>query len=154
MANLRGFDASVVEPTKSLDPLPNGKYVAALIDSEERPTKAGTGSFLMLTFEILDGGHKGRRVWARLNLNNPSAKAVEMAQAELSAICRAVGVLSPNDSVDLHNLPMIIDVRCRKRADTGELSNEIVAYEPRPTAAAPAPATPATPATAPPWKRS
>ena len=68
---------------------------------------------------------KNRLLWARLNLDNPNATAVQIARAELSAICRAVGVLAPNDSVELHNLPLVIHVRCKKRKDTGELTNEI-----------------------------
>jgi hypothetical protein len=78
-----------------------------------KPNKDGTGSYLQLTFEILDGPHKGRLLWARLNLDNPNATAVAIAKAELSAICRAVGVLAPKDSVELHDLPLVIHVKCK-----------------------------------------
>ena len=47
---------------------------------------------------------------------------MKIARAELSAICRAVGVLAPNDSTELHNLPLVIHVRCKKRQDTGEIT--------------------------------
>ena len=36
------------------------------------------------------------------------ATAVKIARAELSAICRAVGVMAPNDSVELHDLPLVM----------------------------------------------
>ena len=36
-----------------------------------KATKAGTGQYLQLGFQILDGPHKGRKLWARLNLDNP-----------------------------------------------------------------------------------
>jgi hypothetical protein len=153
MANLNGFDANRVDPASNFDPLPAGKYLAAIIESEMKPTKSGTGNYLQLTFQVLDGPHKGRLLWARLNLDNPNATAVQIAQAELSAICRAVGVLVPHDSVELHNLPLVIGVRCKKRTDTGEITNEIGGYakkESRPTAtSATAPAANSTP----PWKR-
>jgi Protein of unknown function (DUF669) len=150
MADLRGFDASSVEPIVEFEPLPAGKYPAAIIESELKPNKAGTGSYLQLTQEILEGPYKGRRLWSRLNLENPNPLAVQIARAELSAICRAVGVLAPNDSTELHNLPMVIQVRCRKRQDTGEMTNEVTAYSQR-TAATPA-TSPAVNST-PPWKR-
>ena len=67
-------------------------------------------------------------------------------------MCRAVGVLAPNDSTELHNLPLVIHVRCKKRADTGEISNEIKGYSKKDTPP-PAGATPAANST-PPWKRS
>ena len=50
---------------------------------------------------------------------------MQIAKAELSAICRAVGVLAPNDSTDLHDLPLVIHVKCKKWPDTGDISNEV-----------------------------
>lgn len=151
MANLNGFDASRVEPSANYEPLPAGKYLAVIIESEMKPTKAGTGEFLQMTFQVLDGPHKGRFVWARLNLDNPNATAVQIAQADLAAICRAVGVLTPKDSTDLHNLPLTITVRCKKRADTGEITNEIAGYAKKES---PPPAASAVAAgSTPPWKR-
>ena len=115
MANLGNFDASKVDPASSFDPIPAGKYLAAIVASELRPTKSGSGHYLELTFEIAEGQHKGRRLWARLNLDNPNPQAVQIARGELSAICRAVGVLQPRDSAELHNLPLSIKVACRRR---------------------------------------
>jgi hypothetical protein len=154
MANLNGFDANQVEPTGDFDPVPAGKYLAVITESEMKPTKSGSGNYLQLTFEIIDGPHKGRLLWARLNLDNPNATAVAIARAELSAICRAVGVLAPKDSVELHNLPLVIHVKCKKRDDTGELTNEVKGYSPKAalTESAVKPAAPAANAT-PPWKR-
>ena len=151
MADLRGFDANQVEPTTTFDPIPAGKYVAVITDSEYKPTKAGTGSYLQLTFQIVEGEFNGRFLWARLNLQNPNLTAVKMAQADLSAICRAVGVLAPNDSAELHNLPLVIDVRCKKRQDTGEITNELRGYIRKELPAPPAP--PAASNSTAPWKR-
>ncbi len=157
MANLAGFDANRVEPSTDYDPLPAGKYLAVITDSEMKPTKAGTGSYLQLTFEIIDGPHKGRKVWARLNLVNNNETTVKIAQAELSALCRAVGVLAPNDSVELHNLPLVVTVKCKKRTDTDEISNEVKGYAKKETPQPQPPATPALPAPSangtPPWRR-
>jgi hypothetical protein len=131
MANLGNFDAHQVEPSVAFDPIPAGKYLAMVTESEMEPNKAGTGQFLKLVFQILEGEFKDRQIWARLNLNNPNELAVKIANAELSAICRAVGVMTPQDSVELHNLPMLIKVSCKKRDDTGEITNEIKGYEKR-----------------------
>src|SRR5262249_1120294 len=151
MADLRGFDANQVEPTAEFDPLPAGKYPAVITESEMKPNKAGTGHYLQLTFEVIEGAHKGRRLWARLNLDHPNAKAVEIAGAELSALCRAVGVLAPTDSVELHNLPLVIHVKCKQREDTGEVTNEVKGYARK---EAPAPANGPPPASqTPPWRR-
>lgn len=160
MAYLNNFDANTVDPASSFDPIPAGKYIAAITESEMKPTKNGNGHYLELTFDILDGQYKGRKVWARLNLDNPNATAVQIARGELSAICRAVGVMQPQDSIELHNLPLAIKVTCKKRDDTGEITNEIKGYEKKEAALqssaatprATAPAAQATNAT-PPWQR-
>ena len=154
MADLNGFNATEVEPTTSFEPLPAGKYLAAITESEMKPTKSGTGSYLQLTFTILEGEHKNRVLWARLNLNNPNTTAVKIARSELSAICHAVGVMQPRDSVDLHNLPLVITVKCKKRDDTGELTNEIKGYAKKDAAGANGqqPQAPVADNT-PPWKR-
>lgn len=128
MATLRGFDANQVEPTSDFDPVPAGKYLAVITESEVKVNKAQNGSYLQLTFQIIEGEFKNRFLWARLNLDNQNATAVKIARAELSAICRAVGVMAPNDSVELHDLPLLITVKCKKRPDTGEVTNEIKGY--------------------------
>ena len=131
MADLRGFDANKVEPSVPYEAIPAGKYLAMITASEMKPNKAGTGRFLELCFTIIEGELKNRQVWSRLNLENPNELAMKIAQAELSAICRAVGIMAPNDSVELHNLPLTIRVKCKKRKDTDEISNEIGGYEKR-----------------------
>lgn len=154
MADLNGFDASQVEPSSSFEPIPAGQYLAVITGSEMKPNKAGTGQFLQLCFQIVDGQYKNRLLWTRLNLDNPNATAVQIARAELSAICRAVGVLAPRDSVELHDLPLVIHVRCKKRADTGEITNEVKGFakkeSPKPPPANPQPQADTTP----PWRRS
>ncbi len=157
MADLYGFDANAVEPSREFEPVPAGKYLAVITESEMKENKAGTGHYLQFTFEVIDGPHKGRILWARLNLDNPNATAVQIAKAELSAVCRAVGVLAPNDSTELHDLPLVIHVKCKKRPDTGEITNEIKGYSPKASLAESPPAKPATAGngkpTTPPWKR-
>jgi hypothetical protein len=150
MPNLSGFDAQQVEPAVGFDPIPAGKYVAIITASDEKPTRKATGKYLELTFQVVEGQYQGRLVWARLNLDNPNAVTVKIARAELSAICRAVGVMAPKDSVELHNLPLVIKVACVARKDTGELTNVIKGYEAQ---GAPAAAPPAAGNGTPPWRR-
>jgi len=152
MADLDGFNAHEVEPTASFEAIPAGKYLAAITDSEMKPTKNGSGSYLQLTFTILEGEYKGRVVWARLNLVNPNQTAVKIAESELSAVCRAVGVMTPKDSCELHDIPLLITVKVKKRDDNGELTNEVKGYEPKSAAAGQPQQAPAQNNT-PPWKR-
>ena len=150
MANLQGFNAQDVDPATTFEPIPAGKYIAAIIASEMKPTKSGAGNYLELTFQVLEGEYKGRILWARLNLDNPNPTTIKIARAELSAVCRAVGVMTPRDSQDLHNLPLQISVRLKRRDDTGEMTNEVKGYAKKEAAAG----VPQQAATTPPWMRN
>ncbi len=148
------FNANEVEPSIGFDTIPAGKYQAVITDSEMKDTKSGTGKYLQLEFEVIEGDYKSRKLWARLNLENANPEAVRMARADLSAICRAVNVIQPRDSVELHNLPLTITVRCRKNQDD-EIVNEIRGFAPKAVLSGATQATPApqSPNAAPPWAR-
>ena len=152
MANLNGFNAHDVDPTTPFDPVPAGKYMAAVTASQMKATKAGDGNYLELELTILEGPGKGRKVWDRLCLNHPNPEAVKIARSNLSALCRAVGVMQPKDSVELHNLPLLVTVKCKKRDDTGEMANEVRGYSKK-EAAAGQPQQAAPTDSTPPWKR-
>jgi hypothetical protein len=137
MANLNGFDATTVEPVNDFDPIPAGKYLAVITASQFKENKNKTGQYLELTFQILEGDYKNRLLWARLCLSHPNQTTAKFARGYLAAICQAVGVLTPQDSAELHNLPLVINVAVKKRNDNGQLCNEIRGFSKRePTGAA------------------
>lgn len=161
MAQLGGtFDATQVAPNQPFEVLPPGKYKVQVTDSDMRPTKDGTGQYLWLEMEILDGEYQGRKMWDRLNLVNQNQQAVEIAQRSLSALCHATGKLHVSDSQELHFIPVIATVKVRPAKGDYDASNEIRGYEAagnvtpmasRPAAAS-ATSAAATPASAP-WKK-
>lgn len=120
-----GFDSTEVDPDAGFDAIPAGNYLAVITASEWKTTKNADGRYLKLTFQLLEGQFKGRNLWVNLNLENKSEQAVNIAKANLSAICRAVGVPHPKDSQELHTLPMVLKVKQKIREDNGELSNEV-----------------------------
>lgn len=149
---LSGFDANAIEPSAPREVIAPGKYKAVITKSEERPTKAQTGSMLVLTCQIIEGPHNGVTLMDRLNLNNPNKTTEEIAQRTLSAICRAVGVMMPNESSDLHDKPLMITVKVKPADGQYAASNEISGYEACGDGAVASPAGNSGAAT-PPWKR-
>jgi len=131
MGNLGDFDANTVEPQTSFEQLPPGEYPVIIVASEIKPNKAQTGSYLELTFQVVEGQHKGQTIRDYLNLQNPSAIAVKIARARLSTICRAVNVMKPTDSRSLHGIPLIISVKEKKRSDNGETRTAVAGYKSR-----------------------
>ena len=129
MSNLQGFDANEIEPQGSFDPIPAGWYTVMIVASEMKPTKNGSGEYLQLRLDIIDGEYEGRVIFDRLNLRNQNQTAVEIAQRQLSAICRAVGVMQPQDSSDLHDRPLRVKISIRPAGNGYDASNEIKGYE-------------------------
>jgi hypothetical protein len=155
------FDATSVEPSTPYELLPAGNYLAQIVESEMRVTKNGMGRFLWLMLDILDGEHKGRKIFDQLNLVNPNPTTVEIAQRTLSAICHATGKMHVSDSEELHLIPMTIQVKI-KPPKNGYGESNAIAYLPSDRGAAAVrvakPAAPVTPAAPPkmasaPWNK-
>lgn len=157
------FDATAVAPQQTYTPLPAGVYTTAIVDSEVKETKSG-GTQAVFQLQVVEGEFTGRKVFARINIANPSPEAERIGQSQLSALCHACGVLQLQDTSQLHG--KVIRARLTVRKDTtGQYgdSNEVKGFEapggtqPAPfAAAAPVAAPVAAPAAAaiPPWKKS
>jgi hypothetical protein len=122
------FDSTVVEPTGKFTPIPVDDYLAVITDSEMKDTKKGDGKYLLLTYEVVDGEFKGRKIFDALNLVNSNQTTVEIAQRALSAVCRATGVLHPKDSAELHGKPLVISVGIRAGSNGYDDKNVIKGY--------------------------
>lgn len=154
MVALHGFNANEVEPNDLFDPIPSGEYLCVITSSEEKQTKSRNGSYLELEFEVIEGPCKGRKLWDRLNLDNPNETAVKIARATLSAICRAVNVATPNDSYELHDLPLVCKVSLQQRSDSDDMTNVIKGYRARKTSNPSSSPSTAQQSSTPPWKRN
>jgi Protein of unknown function (DUF669) len=156
MAQLN-FNARNVAPELPRDPIPAGVYLVHITESDVVATKNG-GQMLKLTHEVLEGPHKGRKVFSNINIQNSSAEAERIGQSQLSALCHAVNVLDLHESSMLHMIPLRMRVSIRpagpdKNGVPRDAQNEVKGYEsargaqPAPAAvgyqAAPAPQQPA-----------
>ena len=120
------FNAAEVQPT-SCDAPPPGSYEAAVTNSESRPMKSGNGMGFNFEFEIISGNFKGRKVFVWITFEHrTSPQAQQIGREQLSALCRAVGVTQLNDTVQLHNLPLMITLGIDKNDPT---RNVVKAYK-------------------------
>lgn len=125
------FNASEYKPNDGFDLIEPGEYNAVIVASERKPTASGSGDYLKLEIQIADGKYQNRKLFDNLNLWNNNAQAREIARGQFSAICRAVNIITPNRSDEIHNKVLTIKVGVDKRKDTGEMQNRIKAYKPR-----------------------
>ena len=152
MATLN-FNASAIDTT-SHDPIPSGTYEAVITGSEIKPTKAGNGTGINLTFEIVSESAKGRKVWEWINYQHPNQEAQRIGQQTLATICKAVGIAQLNETEQLHNIPLMITVALDKDDQT---RNVIRKYAAKPRVGQPSAATetaaPASATGSAPWAR-
>jgi hypothetical protein len=124
MVKLDNFNADEVEPAGSFEPLPAGKYTVVIEDSDNKDNKAGTGSYLKLTYNVVEGPYAGRKLFENLNLhfddeaeNEKHAMAVKIAKGALRQICFAVGNHTPQETEELHDIPFLVTVGIKKGND-------------------------------------
>tara|TARA_R110000823_G_scaffold31775_5_gene90062 strand:- start:349 stop:831 length:483 start_codon:yes stop_codon:yes gene_type:complete len=127
--DLTGFHALEIEPATSYEPLPSNWYKCVITDTEKKPTKAMTGSYLQLTIEVIEGEYQGRKVFDRLNLKNPNSVAVQIAQSSLSSVCRSINVNDPQDSIELRDKPLMVKISVKPADGQYGASNEVKGYE-------------------------
>lgn len=130
--DISGFDASKVDPFVEFQPIPAGDYLGALVESELKEAKQNNANkYINAKFQIIDGPHKGVHVWEIFNLVNANDQAVAIAQAKLSSLCRAVGVLQPRSTADLYNKPVVLKLTVEERSDKkGSYNNKIADFKP------------------------
>lgn len=75
----QSYNLADIDPQRDFGAIPSGEYLVMIVDSDMKATKSGTGQYLELTHEILEGPYKGQKLWARLNLINPNQQAVSIA---------------------------------------------------------------------------
>ncbi len=161
-----GFDPAAVEPDQGRDfsPLPAGTYEAEITNAEVKDAKSGNGCYLSLEFTVIGSDSAtGRKVWGNITLKNTNAQAESIGQAQLSALCRAVGIGTLSDSDQLFQKIVRIRLKVTPARDGYQAKNDITGFEamggaPTPAAASQRPAANApTPGRAapssPPWAR-
>jgi len=119
MANLGyQFDAEGIEPQKSFEPLPVGKYECIVTNSDVKRTQDGGGSYIWLELTVCDNGpYHGRKIFTNITLTNSGPKAqqaMEIGQKQLSGLCHAAGKLKIEDTSELHDIPIVVDVKIKK----------------------------------------
>ncbi len=114
------FDSDGREEMAEGGMLPEGWHPMRIDETAYEETKSGNGHFIKLTWEVQDGVAKGRKHWTRLNVDNPNKDAVEIAERELTSICRATGVLRFRDPRELQGKRALVKIVHRTRKDTGD----------------------------------
>ena len=143
---------------REFEPVPAGWYTATIANAELRDTKAGTGKYISVRFDITGPEHQGRVVFTNLNTSNPNPKAEEIGRQQLGEVMRSVGLQKLEDTDQLLGGNLSIKVTVKNDPTYGA-GNEVRGFKAiegsTPPVSAPAAAAAPAPATsaAAPWAK-
>jgi hypothetical protein len=140
---------------RNFEPLPAGWYSAVVNGAEIKVTKAGTGKYIAVRYDITGPTHQGRVVFGNLNIKNPNATAEKIGREQLGEIMRAIGLATVQDTDQLIGGQLMIKLDVRESEQYGA-SNDVKGFKSNGSAPPAAGAKAAAPAAAsgkaaPPW---
>lgn len=142
------------QPQRSYDPLPEGVYAVTITAAEVKATKAGTGKYVAVRYDVASGEHRGRVIFSNLTLRNPNLEAERIGRLQLGELCQAIGKPELDDTDELIGSTLKVKVVIKESEQYGP-SNEVKGWRPMegaaPVEAAPKPA--ASAKAAPPWAK-
>lgn len=153
-----GFNSEAVEPQQPMsgEPLPAGAYTVEITNAEVKDLRSGNGTGLNIEFTVIDPQPFARRkIWQNLNIRHTNPQAEQIAQSQLSALCRAVGIGVLTDSDHLFQKLLRVNVKIRPAQGDYAARNEVTGYESAGAATTAKPAAPAASAAKPaaPWAK-
>ena len=116
------------QSTNNYEPLPAGWYTAIVNGAEIKNTKAGTGQYIAVRYDITGPTHQGRVVFGNLNIKNPNPKAEEIGRQQLGELMRAIGLTTVQDTDQLIGGQLSIKLDVRESEQYGA-SNDVKGYK-------------------------
>ena len=130
MAAIAGKYDQTAPATSGFEVMPEHDTVAQVVDSDVRTTQDGSGEYIYLKWEIIDGEFKGRWIFENYNIKNKNTQCQQIGNSQWALVRKACfGSIDKavSDTVEVHGIPCKIKVGCRKRKDTGDMQNHIKA---------------------------
>ena len=112
-------------PDNEYELLKEGTYTVKITDTSVDPTKAGTGTILKITFDVLGPERAGAKIFHRINLVNPNPTAQKIGLQQLKALLTAVNIKRLEDSDQLLNKVCDVLVKTHKAEGDYEAYSEV-----------------------------
>ena len=111
----------------SFDPIPQGEYNLLIEEAEVKRTKNGTGSYLSLRFQVLDGTYAGRVLFDNVTIMHDNQQAVDIGKEKLILLSRFTRT-SGRDSAEFLNKTIRAKVKIKPASGQYEASNSVTYY--------------------------
>ena len=149
-----------VQENRDFSPIPEGDYLVEIKTAEIKATKSGTGKYINVRMDVIEGKYTKRVLFSIINIKNDSDVAERIGRSQLGEIMRCNNIATLQDTDQLIGATMMVRVVIGEYK--GEAKNEIKGYRsasgasPMPKAAASSEAAPTAPIAAgkaPPWAK-
>jgi len=88
--------------------VPPGKYRCVVLGGEEKENKNKDGSYVEMSYQVLEGSSKGEFIVERFNFNNKSKQAVDIAFSQFKQLAEACAKPGTMDTDDLKNCIIVV----------------------------------------------
>ena len=123
------FDVNALPKSeRSYEPLPAGWYNVTITGAELKATKAGTGEYIAVRYDVAGPTHAGRVVFGNLNIKNPNPTAESIGRQQLGELMRAAGFAKVEDTDQLIGGQLQIKLDIRKSEQYGD-SNDVKGFK-------------------------
>ena len=144
-------EAELPKSERNYEPLPAGWYTATIGGAEIKATKAGTGEYIAIRYDITGPSHQGRVVFGNLNIKNANPTAEAIGYQQMGELMRAIGLERVKDTDQFIGGQLQVKLDIRKSEQYGD-SNEVKGFKSLAGSAMPMAAAPKAAAkAAPPW---
>lgn len=112
----------------ALDCLPAGKYRVMITSVETKETRSGTGRYMRLKMQVLDGQYANWSTTDMINIENDNKKAEEIGWQQLKKLVKAIWGEFPEEftAQDLENQILVVTTKVEEY--NGSLSSKVKNY--------------------------
>jgi hypothetical protein len=112
------FDPSQYEGTTDLVPIPPGWQSAQIVEAScKEALNNSSSTYVLAVFEIIEGEHKGRKIFQNVTLTNQNQQAVEIGQRLPTDICNALEIGPLKNLEVLQYKPLKVRVGIKRDKD-------------------------------------
>lgn len=127
MASIGGSYNPDAVSSSGYTPLPAREYALEIVESSYDANQDGDGMSLSLKAQVMGGDYDQRTYYIWMDLEHDDDKRQERGQRDFAALRRAIGVLNPQDTEELHFKPFRVRVGLKTNR-RGEPENVIKEY--------------------------
>lgn len=107
MAYFDPINTNDYKDANNMDLIPNGIYKMQVKEAEVCTSKNGSGQYIKMTWEIVEGTYAKRIIFQNINIRNTSANAEKIGRGQLARVLTSMGITVCNNTDQLLYKPVM-----------------------------------------------